>query len=229
MYMLKYASASFLHAAHNNKFTSWVNLFGGDRILEFNSKEDYNLEELILSRIDDHFINIIDQGKTEKPMFPEVLKQLAKRKRQCIILCISDFMDGVQFTAERMVWRKTRQDVPPKSSIQDVLLPLGELACQHRIVVLFINDFGELTYRETDYETFSQETAFQDVESCSKNSKITITKDGANKMVDNVKNSHNNLAERFRKFGIMYETLVAGRDDEKLDKKIYELGAVTGG
>ncbi|HHT9126403.1 MAG TPA: hypothetical protein ACFYD6_11385 [Candidatus Brocadiia bacterium] len=230
IYMMKYASASFLHAARNNKFTSWVTLLGGDRIQEFNSRDNYNLEEFILHRLDEHFGRLVDSGQTEKPMLDKALQQIARKKRRCIILCISDFMDCVEFATEKkVIGKKIRRQTPPRLSLQDVLLPLGELANQHRILVLFINDWAELTHYETDFETFSQQSALQDVETQQTNRKITITRNTARCIVDNVNNLHNSLTERFRRFGVMYEHLVAGRDDNVLDKKIYRLGIVTGG
>ena len=56
IYMMKYTITSFLHAARKNNFATWVSLFGGNSITEFNSKDNYNLEEVVLSRIDEHFV-----------------------------------------------------------------------------------------------------------------------------------------------------------------------------
>lgn len=228
MYILKYTIASFLHAARSNKFTSWVSLFGGNKIMEFNSNDDYNLEEVILPRIDEHFERLVESEQTEEPMMAKALQQLSKRKRRCIILCISDFIDCVEFSTEKKMFVKKKMiQTPSRLSFQDILIPFGELAYQHRILTLVLNDWAELTKHET-LEAYSQESVLQDVESKPFNRKITITDEIAKGISNNVITSRDKLRERFQLLGVMYEDLVAGRDDNELDRKIYRLGIVTG-
>lgn|SRR3990167_1431174 len=230
LYVMKYALTSFLHAARNNKFMSWVILFGGDRILEFNSKDSYNLEEFILLKIDEHFENLVESCQTERPMLPEVLWQVARRNRRSVILCLSDFMDGVEFVNEKKILGKIiRRQLFSKLNVRNILLPLGEIAYRHRILTLLINDWAEITHHERTGEVFAQENALQDVEIQPSNETITLESDSANKNVDSINIWRNNLTGMFQRLGVMHESLISGKDDDEIDRKIYRLGLVTEG
>ncbi|MDP2913229.1 MAG: hypothetical protein Q8N91_04405 [Candidatus Omnitrophota bacterium] len=219
LFLLKYTLASFLHAARANEFFSYVLLAGDSKIELYDSRREPNLEETLLRNIDEHYGKLVTKGGEERPQLQEALRQVLARRRRAIVLCISDFNDCLQHINDKGGARLSQNDI---------ILPLAEISSRHRLLVLQIN-------HRLEHEPQAGEATF-DVKNCPYlNGEIRSEQRGYavsdrdlvlyGEKVDAWKKT---LGVNFGKFGIKWQSLRAGKDDENVDTRIYELGVQTG-
>lgn len=217
LFLLKYTLISFVRAACANKFFSVVMLFGNDTIRTFHSRQEPNLGETLLKRIDGSYENMVQDWRGERPLLPQALRRVLARRRRSIVLCISDFMDTLQCINEER----------PRLTFEDVMLPLAEIASHHRLLVLRINESKEL-------EPAPQKDSTADLRGheCHDGERPDARGGGYSESaaadhVDRVKIWQAQLDEAFARYGIRTQQIVAQRDDEQVDRVIYNLGAQT--
>jgi len=217
LYLLKYTLASFLCAARINDYFSYVLLAGGGRVLSHDSRQDPHLEELVLTRMDDRFREIVQMQREERPSLPEAIRRVASRKRRAIVLCISDFTDTLQYPLGST----------PRLALRDILDPLAQVAEQHRVLALQVVHRCEVEPPVREWEGEVKDSRCLNPESFpdNKKEKLSVHKLGDHRQRAGAWNA--DLQRGFARYGIKFEQLVADRDDELVDKRIYELGVAT--
>lgn len=219
LFLLKYTLASFLHAARTNEFFSYVLLAGGDGVEVHDSRREPHLDETLLERIDEHYERLVRSGGDERPHLADALKQVLARRRRAIVLCISDFADCLQHINERS----------PGCSPGEIIVPLAEVSSRHRLLVLKVNHHLERTPQEGGGVFDVKNCPYLSGEVHAKERGYTVGDKDLALFSERSSQWRDSLERNFGKFGIKWQDLVAGQDDEKVDKKIYELGAQTGG
>jgi len=220
LYFLKYIVLSFLHAAKKNQFNCWIKLFGRNRVVTYSSRDDPHLEESVLQHIDNHFVRLAGSSESEVPMLPEALRETLEHKKQCIVLCVSDFMDGVPLLANRR--GKSGQ---PRMRLSDFVPLLAEIAYWHRMLVFRINDRNEKHVVPSGGDV-AIDNPYYDVE----------TRPGLKGKIDyKVSNTLKKAIDAWQKqlegvlhsLGINFGMFEAG-SLASVDRVIYRLGLVTG-
>jgi hypothetical protein len=221
LYFLKYILLSFLHAAQKNKFNCWVKFFGRNRVVTYSSRDDSHLEESILSHIDLHFKSLAKSDKGETPMLPEALQEVLDHKKRCIVLLISDFMDGARLFDNKGLGHA-------KLGLPDFVPYLAEIAYRHKMLVFRINDAREKIPSETE-NTLSVDNPYYDMESepVLKEGQYYIDKKHSKDLRDKLITWQKQLAGTLNSLGIDFETFDAG-SLAGIDEAIYRLGLITG-
>ena len=137
LFNLKYLAASFLNAARENGFRATVVFFGGlTPYPRFSSREDNSLSQSILHHLDKAFQKLV-ASKHVAPTEPAILGALREQMEipsRRLILCISDFMDGVRHLDE----------AEPRLELGSLMGPLYHVASSHQLLVVKINDDREV-------------------------------------------------------------------------------------
>lgn len=217
LYMLKYTLASFLCAARANDYFSYVLLAGGGRVRGHDSRQDPHLEELVLTHIDEHFRQLVRLKREEPPSLPEAIRLVASRKRRAIVLCISDFTDLLEYPFGST----------PRLPLRAILDPLAQVAEQHRLLALQVVDRRELECRVDQYPGGVKQLWCLNPECFPDNSLKTVSDHKVRAHSLRVQAWNAELMRGFADYGIKFEQLVAKRDEQWIDKKIYELGIAT--
>jgi len=223
LYFLKYILLSFLSAARKNNFTRSIKLFGADRIMTYSSKEDAELEESILYNIDQHFRELAESELPEGPKLPDALREMLEYKKRCIVLCVSDFMDGVPRLGQGMRFQEARME------LSDFIPSLAELAYRHKVLVFRINDTQERREHEMQ-ERVSPDNAYYDMESnptLLDKGEALISPRQSRELSGRVEIWRRRLSRALHSRGIDFENFEAG-SLINIDRAIYRLGLVTG-
>ena len=219
LFLLKYTLAAFLRAARNNDFYCHVVLFGGGVVECYDSRQELHLEETLLDQIDARCEKITRLAVEERPLMEEALRLVLARRRRAIVLCISDFADYLRHLNEDH----------PRIALNEASLPLAEIATQHRLLVLQIMDRRELEPQEMRGSALldTKSNAYLHGEIAGK--RLHEVREGELlAYAQAVQDWQQELQSYMRCFGIKCQLLVAGKDDEQIDRKIYELGIETG-
>jgi hypothetical protein len=220
LYFMKYILLSFLHAAQKNKFNRWVKFFGRNRLVTYSSRDDSQLEESVLNHIDMHFGALAQSSEGESPMLPEVLREVLEHKKRCIVLCISDFMDGVRLLGKRGLGHA-------KLALSDFVPYLAEIAYRHKMLVFRINDISEKSTVEMDAK-LNVDNPYYDMESNPvPKTDLRINLKYSRLLSKELITWQKLLAGSLSSLGIYFETFDAGSLAD-IDKAIYRLGLVTG-
>ncbi len=219
LFFLKYTLCSFLHAARINDFISQVLLVGGGKIQQRDSRTEPNLEEILLVDIDRHCRAMAEMRGPEPTRLQDALRRVAARRRRAIVLCISDFTDALRYPTE----------AEPRVPLREILLPLAEISAEHQVLVLHIMDRLEIAPQIELIKLMAKDCPYTNPEchpqqkplgNVSPESLVEFRQRAETFCLD----LHNGLAQ----FGVKYEQIVSGRDDEQVDKRIYQLGEATG-
>lgn len=223
LFLLKYTLASFLYAAKTNQFYSYVLLAGGDQIQEYDSRRDSNLEESLLERMDEHFRRLAASAGTETPRLGEALRRVSARRRRAIVLCLSDFRDTLIHCTHR-----DSGPTRPALSWSEILLPLAQIAAQHRALALQVVDRHELEVTPEEAILHgTKNSPYVSPELHARNESWHIKKTALDQHARRVQEWAQTLRRNVPRFGIKFEQIIAGKDDERIDKKIYDLGVTT--
>lgn len=216
--LMKYILASFLCAARTNEFFSYVLLAGGGRVREYDSRREPNLDEILLNHIDEQYYQATQARRQESPMLVEALRRVAARKRRAIVLCLSDFTDTLAYPTQKT----------PRVAMRSILLPLTQIAAHHRVVAMQIVDESEIDPPERQDSHFEvKNSPYANPECYPENQSASLSRYRLGKHRREVEAWKIALSRAFGRFGIKFDRIVAGREDELVDKRIYQLGAST--
>jgi hypothetical protein len=142
------------------------------------------------------------------------------RRRRAIVLCLSDFIDTFHRYDESR----------PRLGLGVLLASLAEVSAQHRLLALQILDRDELEPRRENLPVGAKNCEFLDPEKFSDNERRQVDYSGWrwSEHRQRVKHWTSSLSHGLSHFGIKFEQIVAGRDDQQVDKKICTLGTSTG-
>jgi hypothetical protein len=218
LFLLKYALASFLHAARANDFMACALLAGGGTVQEYDSRQERNMEEVLLNYIDRHFRHLVQRTSAEPPKLAEALRRVVARRRRAIVLCITDFRDTLQHIGEDR----------PSVEMRETLLQLAEIATHHRLLVLQINDDLEMAPQEEHIRVGTRTCPHLNTERFADSHGLNLKARQLVRHRDRVREWNDILQRRLADFGIKSVQVIAGRNDLEIDRKIYELGIATG-
>jgi hypothetical protein len=217
LYMLKYTLASFLCAARINDYFTYVLLAGGGRVRAHDSRQDPHLEELVLTRIDEHFRQLVYLDREEPPSLAEAIRRVVSRKRRAIVLCISDFLDTLEYPL----------GATPRLPLRGILEPLAQVAEQHRVLALQIVDQYEIEPPVRQWQGEVKDAWCLNPECFAGNKMEQLSEHKLGDHRRRVDSWNVEVARGFARFGIKFQRLVSNRDEAWIDKKIYELGVAT--
>ncbi len=218
LYLLKYTLASFIHAAAANGFYCKVLLVGNNRVVGFDSRQQPDLEDFLLGQMDAQCGQLATTCAAETPRICEALRQVLALRRRCIVLCVSDFRDTLAHVGEEQ----------PRLRMSDLVVPLAEISASHRLLVLQINERRELQPQVEEIRVGVKNCPYVNGEVFPDNRTRWLSDRVFEPYEARASQWYCELGRQFRSLGIRLERLVAGRDDEQVDKKICELGISTG-
>lgn len=218
VFLLKYILVSFLVAARTNGFISRVILFGGGKSpTTLSSREEPELEKTVLTYIDDHFDELASPpNKPEDVSLPAVLKEQIEYQRRRIILCLSDFTDGIIHCREKKK--------EPRLKLRDIAPYFTELAYKYRLLVVRINDQREVKLLSGLPGERIADTPYVDVEKNPKRGKeITIYEKDRRYFIGQAKSWYRDLDNALKRYGAILGIAVGGQE---IDRMLYRVSAI---
>jgi len=213
IYTLKLLTTSFLIAAKQNNFISKIIMFGGQGSpVEFSTQNELELEKTIIRQIDNHFFKLAVNNLNEPVRLPSVLKEQCNYYKKRIIMCISDFLDGIIHIGSK----------EPRMNINDIIQYIAELSYRYRFLIIRINDFREIMHDHDSHpeELFADKPYIDVEEYPEKAIKFAIYPGHRKLFVKNANDWYCNFENNLRKTGAFSCNIVAGENINDLLNQI---------